>query len=107
MNRDQQLALERNRLERRCDALLASVPPTMVDDASRSTAIVREGEDVCILDAELAEITLTGMGLGALADEIAEERPRRPGTLPTVLVIEGWASCAFVRVIPMTAGGMS
>jgi len=101
----------RRRLERRGDRALAGVAAVIVDDPTRSIAIVREdrgsasGHDVLIVDAELGAMVLARMGLSAAFEEIATERVLRPGTLPTVVIVGGWASIAFVKVQLLSPGG--
>jgi hypothetical protein len=47
------------------------------------------------------------MGLPEADDEIAEARRIRPGELPIVVVVDGWASIAFVQLQHLSAGGCS
>jgi hypothetical protein len=95
---------QRRALERRGDAALARLAPTVVDDPEGSIALVREGE-LNILDTALAAFALVSMGLAGVVEEIASERARRPGTLPAVVIVGGWASVAFVRLQMMSPGG--
>lgn len=94
----------RRRLERRGDAALARLGRTVVADPDNAIALVY-GDAVRILSADLAAFALCAMGLSNVVAEIENERPRRPNTLPTVVITDGWASVAFVCLQRMSKGG--
>lgn len=96
---------EKRALESRGNALLAKLTPMQVSDPERSIAIVEEGSDLQVVDVNTGLLTLMLMGLADAVQHIVAERARRPNTLPTVVIVGGFASIAFVRVLPMSAGG--
>lgn len=97
---------KRGDLERRGDLALSRLDSTLVTNPDRSIALVRE-DGVRVIANDLAAVVLVALGLEDTIAEIARERRRRPGTLPAVVIVDDFASVAFVQLQAMSPGGVS
>lgn len=101
----------RRRLHRQSDRICADairrLQGTVAPIDAASLVVIASGGNIILLHFERAREVLTALGVPKLLDEIAAARPsRHPYDVPLVICVDdSYVCCAWVRVVPLSAGG--
>lgn len=101
---------QRRRLTRRSDRVMDRVRGTLMTiDVTKDWVLAREGDDpIRVVDGNLAHRVLDSMGLGDLAEAIEASRGTYgPAWVPTVILIDSWATACWVETYHLVRGGVA
>lgn len=98
---------QRRALERRGDRALARARGSIIStNPARDIALVREDGSVRIVSGELAPYVLASLGLEDFYLEIERLRGGYAyGWIPTVIIVDGMASCTWTETHHLSRGG--